>query len=110
MVLPAQTIIIDLILIFNTIGATDSAVPCAMMINLAKVMSRQLEPLKDNRLSLMFIFFDGEEAFRHWGPTDSIYGARHLASNWEHTTYKDGANHLQRMVSVFYFCITHNNL
>ncbi|CAB3223689.1 unnamed protein product [Arctia plantaginis] len=79
------------------VGATDSAVPCAMMINLAKVMSRELEPLKNNRLSLMFIFFDGEEAFRQWGPTDSIYGARHLASNWEQTSYKDGANHLQRI-------------
>nr|ANG83451.1 iso glutaminyl cyclase [Biston betularia] len=79
------------------IGATDSAVPCTMMINLAQVMSRQLEPLKQNRLSLMFIFFDGEEAFRQWGPTDSIYGARHLASHWERLEYKDGANHLQRM-------------
>lgn len=79
------------------VGATDSAVPCAMMINLAKVMSRQLDSLKSSQLSLMFIFFDGEEAFRQWGPTDSIYGARHLASDWENTVYKDGANHLQRM-------------
>lgn len=74
------------------------------MINLAQVMSRQLEPLKQNRLSLMFIFFDGEEAFRKWGPTDSIYGARHLAKHWEGLTYKDGANHLQRMVSGFTGC------
>ncbi|XP_068631756.1 glutaminyl-peptide cyclotransferase-like [Battus philenor] len=79
------------------VGATDSAVPCAMMINLAKVMSRQLETLKTNHLSLMFIFFDGEEAFRKWGPKDSIYGARHLAQQWQGTPYKDGANHLQRM-------------
>ncbi|KOB69739.1 Uncharacterized protein OBRU01_16172 [Operophtera brumata] len=73
------------------------AVPCAMMINLAKVMSSRLTPLKDANLSLMFIFFDGEEAFRQWGPTDSIYGARHLAKKWEDTPYKDGANNLQRM-------------
>ncbi|KAJ8730328.1 hypothetical protein PYW07_017366 [Mythimna separata] len=79
------------------VGATDSAVPCAMMINLAKVMSAQLEPLKSNRLSIMFIFFDGEEAFRQWGPNDSIYGARHLAKKWHGTEYKDGANELQRM-------------
>lgn len=79
------------------VGATDSAVPCAMMINLAKVMSAQLDPLKNNRLSLMFIFFDGEEAFRQWGPNDSIYGARHLAKKWHGTEYKDGANELQRM-------------
>ncbi|KAH9640056.1 hypothetical protein HF086_015987 [Spodoptera exigua] len=79
------------------LGATDSAVPCTMMINLAKVMSEQLEPIKNNRLSIMFIFFDGEEAFRQWGPNDSIYGARHLAKKWHGTEYKDGANELQRM-------------
>ncbi|KPJ08325.1 Glutaminyl-peptide cyclotransferase [Papilio machaon] len=79
------------------VGATDSAVPCAMMINLAKVMSKQLEALKTNRLSLMLLFFDGEEAFRQWGPRDSLYGARHLAQQWQVTPFKDGANHLQRM-------------
>lgn len=31
----------------------------------------------------MFIFFDGEEAFNRWEPTDSIYGARHLAKKWK---------------------------
>ncbi|GBP39886.1 Glutaminyl-peptide cyclotransferase [Eumeta japonica] len=81
-------------------GATDSAVPCAMMINLAKVLSAKLESHKTSNLSLMLIFFDGEEAFRHWGPTDSIYGARHLAQKWHGTEYKDGANFLQRMVST----------
>ena len=30
-------------------------------------------------MSLKFIFFDGEEAFKTWTSTDSIYGARHLA-------------------------------
>ncbi|XP_059059130.1 glutaminyl-peptide cyclotransferase-like [Achroia grisella] len=79
------------------VGATDSAVPCAMMIDLAKVMSAQLNKLKKSNLSLMFIFFDGEEAFRLWGPNDSIYGARHLAKKWQRKPYKDGANHLQRM-------------
>ncbi|XP_057332682.1 glutaminyl-peptide cyclotransferase-like [Microplitis mediator] len=66
----------------NFVGATDSAVPCAQLINLATVMKSQLEPLKNADLSLMFIFFDGEEAFDTWGPKDSIYGARHLADKW----------------------------
>ncbi|XP_041978166.1 glutaminyl-peptide cyclotransferase-like [Aricia agestis] len=79
------------------VGATDSAVPCAMMINLAKVMAKNMEHLKESSPSLMFIFFDGEEAFRQWGPKDSIYGARHLAKMWHRMDYKDGANHLQRM-------------
>lgn len=69
-----------------------------MLLNLAKMMKKQLERLKDANLSLMFIFFDGEEAFRQWGPTDSIYGARHLAKKWHETPYRDGANNLQRMV------------
>ncbi|XP_053692888.1 glutaminyl-peptide cyclotransferase-like [Sabethes cyaneus] len=66
------------------IGATDSAVPCAMLLDLANSMKPLLESTKSsNKLSLQFVFFDGEEAFKQWGPTDSIYGARHLASRWE---------------------------
>ncbi|KAF7400596.1 hypothetical protein HZH66_005780 [Vespula vulgaris] len=70
------------------VGATDSAVPCAQMINIATVMDKQLKSIKDQDVSLMFIFFDGEEAFKSWGPKDSIYGARHLAEKWhnERTT------------------------
>ncbi|XP_049854868.1 glutaminyl-peptide cyclotransferase-like isoform X1 [Schistocerca gregaria] len=82
------------------LGATDSAVPCAMMINLAYTMQKQLSKLKDKEdMSLMFIFFDGEEAFRHWSPTDSIYGARHLAQKWEQTRSprKSGAKELDRI-------------
>ncbi|CAK9798047.1 Glutaminyl-peptide cyclotransferase [Anthophora quadrimaculata] len=73
----------------NFIGAVDSAVPCAQMINLAKVMKDNLDSIKNNDVSLMLIFFDGEEAFREWGPKDSIYGARHLAKVWHNnlTTY-----------------------
>ncbi|XP_005190685.2 glutaminyl-peptide cyclotransferase isoform X1 [Musca domestica] len=65
------------------LGATDSAVPCAMMLNLAKVLEQQLEQFRNTELSLMFIFFDGEEAFKEWSAKDSIYGARHLARKWE---------------------------
>ena len=65
------------------IGATDSAAPCAMMLHLAKVMDTLL-PAPDlvPELTLTFIFFDGEEAFRSWSSTDSLYGSRHLASQW----------------------------
>lgn len=68
---------------FEFLGATDSAVPCAMLLNLATVLKDRLEDIKDQKLSLMFIFFDGEEAFHEWGPQDSIYGARHLAAKWK---------------------------
>ena len=65
------------------LGGTDSAVPCSMMVNMAKTMSSQLNKIKNESLSLMFIFFDGEEAFLEWSATDSIYGARHLAEKYE---------------------------
>lgn len=65
------------------LGATDSAVPCAMLLNLAEVLDTHLKPFRDSKLSLMLLFFDGEEAFKQWGPKDSIYGARHLAKKWE---------------------------
>lgn len=80
------------------LGATDSAVPCAMLINLAAVMREALEQNKlQNDISVKLVFFDGEEAFLSWSDTDSIYGARHLAARWE----KEGF--LGQIVSFFYF-------
>lgn len=74
------------------VGATDSAVPCAMMLNLAHVLSAQLAIAKaSTELSLAFVFFDGEEAFRSWSATDSIYGARHLAARWAEAPYPPDA-------------------
>lgn len=56
-----------------------------MLLNIAHVMKDSLSKIRDNTdLSLMFIFFDGEEAFVQWdSETDAIYGARHLAKKWE---------------------------
>uniref|UniRef100_A0A1B0EU82 Glutaminyl-peptide cyclotransferase n=1 Tax=Glossina morsitans morsitans TaxID=37546 RepID=A0A1B0EU82_GLOMM len=65
------------------LGATDSAVPCAMLLNLAKVLKTNLADFRNTPLSLMLIFFDGEEAFEEWLPEDSLYGSRHLARKWE---------------------------
>ncbi|KAI1295349.1 Glutaminyl-peptide cyclotransferase [Halotydeus destructor] len=78
------------------LGATDSAVPCAMMIYLARALDG---PLKDHAntvrdTTLQFIFFDGEEAFEQWTSTDSIYGSRHLADKWNKTPFP--ANDQQR--------------
>jgi len=77
------------------IGATDSAVPCAILMDIAESLNSAL----DNKLKIIeaeegkeglkrsttiqMIFFDGEEAFENWTSTDSIYGARHLADKWE---------------------------
>ncbi|XP_068218846.1 glutaminyl-peptide cyclotransferase isoform X1 [Palaemon carinicauda] len=58
-------------------------------------------PKVQSDLSLQFIFFDGEEAFRSWSKTDSLYGARNLAAKLQNQLYPevntDGTNHLHRM-------------
>jgi len=64
------------------VGAIDSAVPCAILLNTAKTLASYLQgdfkARKD--VGLMLIFFDGEEAFKEWSNTDSVYGSRHLAA------------------------------
>jgi glutaminyl-peptide cyclotransferase len=71
------------------LGATDSAVPCAQMLNLAHAMDRDLKEDRARRhqVTLQLIFFDGEEAFVQWSRRDSTYGARNLASVWQNQTY-----------------------
>ncbi|ORY82798.1 hypothetical protein LY90DRAFT_697437 [Neocallimastix californiae] len=80
------------------IGATDSAVPCAILMDIAESLNFALENQqkkieneegKDGlrkSTTVQMIFFDGEEAFENWTNTDSIYGARHLAEKWEKET------------------------
>lgn len=66
----------------NFVGATDSAVPCAMLMTMATDMDSFLKSHRQSSsaaASLQFIFFDGEEAFVEWSSTDSLYGSRHLA-------------------------------
>lgn len=70
------------------LGATDSAVPCAMLVNLLRTLESPLRELKSRTTQgLMLVFFDGEEAFENWSATDSIYGARHLAQRWENENF-----------------------
>ncbi|KAI9314425.1 glutaminyl-peptide cyclotransferase, isoform CRA_b [Dichotomocladium elegans] len=66
------------------VGATDSAVPCAMLMDIAESLPWN-SSIMANKASMQMVFFDGEEAFVHWSPDDSIYGARHLADVWAKT-------------------------
>jgi glutaminyl-peptide cyclotransferase len=63
------------------VAATDSAVPCAMMLHMAYTLDQLLKAStpKNNDVTIEFLFFDGEEAFGDWSDTDSIYGSKHLA-------------------------------
>ncbi|CAJ0950947.1 unnamed protein product, partial [Mesorhabditis belari] len=76
-ILPGQTFL----------AATDSAVPCAMMLDVAKTLTPYMYRQVAQDVSLQLLFLDGEEAFVEWTATDSIYGARHLASKLENKWY-----------------------
>ncbi|XP_065185053.1 glutaminyl-peptide cyclotransferase-like [Sycon ciliatum] len=70
------------------LGATDSAVPCAMLMELARRLDDKLMNRKKMMdVTLQLIFFDGEEAFVDWTATDSIYGSRHLAARMDNNSH-----------------------
>ncbi|KAJ3360989.1 hypothetical protein HDU91_004173 [Kappamyces sp. JEL0680] len=75
---------------FEFIGATDSAVPCAILMHIGSTLNDLLEKKMaglDRFTTLQLIFFDGEEAMIEWTDDDSIYGAKHLAETWSSTMY-----------------------
>lgn len=93
---------------FEFIGATDSSVPCAILLDIATSLNTHF----DTRLAfrrnstvgtlfngfidlhtsptIQFVFFDGEEAFENWSRTDSLYGSRHLAEKWGSMVFTNG--------------------
>ncbi|XP_020835466.1 glutaminyl-peptide cyclotransferase-like protein isoform X1 [Phascolarctos cinereus] len=79
------------------LGATDSAVPCALLLELVRALDPQLGRFKDRGapVTLQLLFLDGEEALKEWGPEDSLYGARHLAQRMEQTPHDFGISEIQ---------------
>ncbi len=77
------------------IGATDSAAPCAMLLHAARSIDAALTAKwaaerdtgddLDDLQGVQILLLDGEEAFLSWTDTDSLYGARALAEEWEQT-------------------------
>ncbi|KAI0872593.1 peptidase family M28 [Hypoxylon argillaceum] len=77
------------------IGATDSAVPCAILMHVARSIDRFVTQMHDEMnalgeggtvpmdMGVQILLLDGEEAFLQWTETDSLYGARALAEHWE---------------------------
>jgi len=86
------------------LGATDSAMPCALMLDLAEALDPLLNRRKElheqdkfddddlAETTLQLVFFDGEEAFVDWTATDSVYGARHLAKRWSSSYLHPNSN------------------
>lgn len=81
------------------IGATDSAVPCAVIMHVVRALDaaltrkwRKMEDEKNDEKNkadreaeqgIMVLFLDGEEAYERWSESDSLYGSRALANDWE---------------------------
>lgn len=67
------------------IGAVDSAAPCAMILHIARSIDAALtkkwaaadgDDFDVEHKGVQILLLDGEEAFRSWTDTDSLYGAR----------------------------------
>ncbi|KAG8583172.1 hypothetical protein GDO81_008304 [Engystomops pustulosus] len=93
------------------IGATDSAVPCAILLELARTLDYRLKLLKGRSsgskpdLSIKLIFFDGEEAFHYWTPYDSLYGSQHLAQKMERTPHPPNAENTNQLHGIDLFIL-----
>jgi Zn-dependent M28 family amino/carboxypeptidase len=62
---------------FRFVGANDAGSSTGFLLEMARALSGVR--LKND---VYLVFFDGEEAFREWSATDSLYGSRHLADKW----------------------------
>ena len=56
---------------FTFVGANDGGSTTAWMIEMARALGAKREGM-----SVWLCFFDGEEAFKQWSETDSLYGSR----------------------------------
>lgn len=79
------------------VGATDSAVPCALLLELAQALDLLLSRAKEQAapVTLQLLFLDGEEALKEWGPKDSLYGSRHLAQLMQSIPHSPGPTRIQ---------------
>lgn len=76
------------------IGATDSAVPCALLMHVARsvdeALTKKWEAMEaagdtdglEEEKGVQILLLDGEEAWVQWTGTDSTYGSRALAEKW----------------------------
>ena len=64
------------------VGANDAGSSTGLLLELAS----ELRGRRPDGYSVWLVWLDGEEAFRAWSATDSLYGSRHLAEKWQ----KDG--------------------
>lgn len=99
------------------IGAVDSAVPCALIMWIVKQVDAALTAkwasegaaaearAKGGAKGLQVLFLDGEEAFKEWTATDSVYGARHLATAWDEPSFGPTSVRRSRLDSIDLFVL-----
>jgi len=61
------------------VGANDGGSSTGLLLEIAN----QLRGHKRPGPAVWLVWLDGEEAFKSWTETDSVYGSRHLAAKWQ---------------------------
>ena len=102
------------------IGAVDSAAPCAMLLHAARSIDSALTKKwgtmaadvegsgfdgTENHKGVQILLLDGEEAFKSWTSTDSLYGARSLAEEWEGTMHPAWSTYSSPLASIDLFVL-----
>ncbi|PKS12832.1 hypothetical protein jhhlp_001044 [Lomentospora prolificans] len=100
------------------IGATDSAVPCAVLMHVARSLDDALTKKWDamqasgeagsgleEETGVQIVLLDGEEAFVSWTSTDSLYGARALAESWDTEFYPAASQFKSPLRSISLFVL-----
>lgn len=99
------------------IGGIDSAAPCAMILHAMRSIDAALEKkwtaMRDHgadssieeQQGIQVILLDGEEAFKEWTATDSLYGARALAEEWDHQMYPAMSTFKTPLASISLFVL-----
>ncbi|KAL1841586.1 hypothetical protein VTJ49DRAFT_6896 [Mycothermus thermophilus] len=101
------------------IGAVDSAVPCALLLYVARAvdaaLTRRWESRTEDDVGLededeldkgvQILLLDGEEAWVEWTDTDSLYGSRALAETWANTAYKPGSRFSTPLEAISLFVL-----
>lgn len=101
------------------IGAIDSAAPCAMILHavrtLDSALTKKWEKMQvdggddfsgdEDHKGIQVLFLDGEEAFQVWSSTDSIYGARSLATQWDTEYHPAMSTYKTRLDSISLFVL-----
>jgi len=99
------------------IGATDSAAPCAMILHAVRAIDEALtkkwsavqiegvDDLDDHYHGIQVLLLDGEEAFVSWTESDSVYGARSLAEEWDTDYYPAMSTYKTKLESIELFIL-----